>query len=253
MIQWDPEHGYYDDGSDALTGAPESAGAPATPFSQPSLDPTQDSYHGFDYWQNNGVDPGSMFDANGQILPGWERTANGYERAAAPSTGGGLRAPSNGSGWMPGFSGPSFKAPDPFSYQAYELPSLEDAAKEPGYDFAAKEGVKRLEGTKAAQGVYRTGGTLKDIYAWGNKFAEQNYGNVENRARGQYVTNRENAADAYRTNYGVSRDVFDREYTRAKDEYAPKRDEAVINQARSWDEFLAQLETTNNLARYGLS
>ncbi len=152
---------------------------------------------------------------------------------------------------MPSFNGPSFKAPDPFSYEKYTLPTLAEAQKEPGYEFAAGEGIKRLEGTKAAQGVYRTGGTLKDIYAWGNKFAEQNYGNVENRARGQYMTNRENAADAYRTNYGVSRDVFDRDYKRAFDEWTPKRDEAVLNNSADLTLLLEKLGIAKSLLGAG--
>ncbi len=49
MIQWDPEKGYYEDGSDAASGG----GAPA-PFVQPSLDPSQSDYHGIDYWGGQG-------------------------------------------------------------------------------------------------------------------------------------------------------------------------------------------------------
>ena len=82
------------------------------------------------------------------------------------------------------------------------------------------EGKKALENSAAAKGVLRTGGTLKDLFSWGNKFGEQNYGNVFNRAASIYDTNRNNAASNYATNYGVSRDTFDRNYKGSTDAYA---------------------------------
>ncbi len=36
-------------------------------------------YQDFDYWKALGFDTADMFDANGQVKPGWSRTAKGYE------------------------------------------------------------------------------------------------------------------------------------------------------------------------------
>lgn len=117
------------------------------------------------------------------------------------------------------FQGGQFKAPDPFSFGEFKAPTLEEAQNRPGYQFALEQGRKALENSAAARGVLRTGGTLKDLFSWGDKFGEQNYGNQFNQDLTSYTTNRENAADAYRLNYGISQDVFDRNYGSSKDVY----------------------------------
>ncbi len=110
-----------------------------------------------------------------------------------------------------------------------------------------EQGRKALENSAAGKGTLRTGGTLKDIFAFGNKMGEQNYGNVFGRAKDSYSLNRGNAAENYATNYGVSRDVFDRDYRGALDEFAPKAKEAELNQAQSFQEWLAKLNVTQNI------
>jgi hypothetical protein len=152
----------------------------------------------------------------------------GWPGAAAP---GSPSAP-GGESYFPEFTPPTyekfpeFQAPAPFSYDAFsyqpfKAPTLEDAQKEPGYAFARDEGLKGVEASAAARGMLRTGGSLKDLFSWGNKFAEQNYGNVYNRAADTYDrnagmafdvwgANRDNAAANYATNYGISRDTWDR-------------------------------------------
>lgn len=102
----------------------------------------------------------------------------------------------------------SFTPPAPFSFSAYEQPTLEEAQNEPGYQFALDQGRKALENSAAAKGVLRTGGTLKDLFSWGDRFAEQNYGNVNNRKFQTWSANRDNAANAYAMNYGISKDTF---------------------------------------------
>lgn len=117
--------------------------------------------------------------------------------------------PGGGGGGGMGESGPTapvgparfpFEAVPQFEWsEAFTAPTLEQAKNEPGYQFASEEGRKALEASAAARGVLRTGGTLKDILGWGNKFAEQNYGGVFDRyARG-----------------------YDARYQAAKDKYAP--------------------------------
>lgn len=126
----------------------------------------------------------------------------------------------------PAFSYASYTAPEP--YQPFVGPTLEQAQSEPGYAFARDEGQRALENSASAKGIVRTGGTLKDFIGWGNRFAEQNFGNVYNRTANTYATNRDtwagneraratvydrnrnNAADAYKTNWGIDTDVYDR-------------------------------------------
>lgn len=115
------------------------------------------------------------------------------------------------------FNGGQFKAPPAFSYGEFQAPTLAEAQNRPGYQFALDQGRKALENSAAARGVLRTGGTLKDLFSWGDKFGEQNYGAQFNQDLTGYTTNRENAADAYRLNYGISKDVFDTNYGSSRD------------------------------------
>lgn len=250
MIQQiqDPQTGeitYFDDQADQ--GQPS---APAAPFLQPSLDPTQDQFHGIDYWTGKGYTTGDMFDANGQMNPGWTRTANGYEYTP-PVTSTALTPPSTAAGWMPQFNAPRFNAPPAFSFQDFKAPTMADAENEPGYAFAMEQGRKALENSAAGRGVLRTGGTLKDIFAYGNRLGEQNYGNVFSRAKDTYSLNRNNAAENYATNYGVSRDVFDRNYKAALDEYTPLAREAELNHGQDFNTWLQKMLTANNIFASG--
>lgn len=179
--------------------------------------------------------------------------------------------PSGGSGggftW-PAFNapmfdpGPAFVAPEPFAYDPFAAPTLEEAKAEPGYEFARSEGLRGLENSASARGVARTGGTLKDLIGWGNRFAEQNYGNVFNRSASVYDRNRMNAADAYKTNYGISKDVFDtnygvrrdkfdRDYMGAKDTFAPKQRAAELTFDDLFRRWQAELDANTRIATAG--
>jgi hypothetical protein len=227
----------------------------------PGAPPTQpEGYHGIEYWQQQGYGTNDMFDENGQMRPGWTRTADGYAYTpvSAPSGGGGgggfsFSAPSfSRMADGPAFAPPKFQAPAPFAYAPFAAPTIAEAEQEPGYAFSAEQGRKQLEATRAAQGIYRTGGTLKDIYAWANRFAEQNYGNVYNRSANTYGINRTNAADSYMTNYGVSRDVFDRDYRGSFDTYNFGQRNRELDFSREWDNYLSQLDLQKTLYGAGL-
>lgn len=105
----------------------------------------------------------------------------------------------------PMFKAPVFSYPDKFSFEGKDL------ANEPGYQFRLGQGLKALDQSAAARGNLRTGGQIKAFNDYSQNYASQEFQNAWDRALGQYSTN-----------YGVSRDVFDRNYTGAKDEYAPK-------------------------------
>lgn len=216
-----------------------------------------------------------------QASPSAPSSGGGGDNPYTPSSGGsGYGTPSSFqvSGSWPGFTAPplptidpmaapppfsfdAYQAPQDFSYENFSAPSMDQAAAEPGYEFARREGQRALENSASARGITRTGGTLKDFIGWGNKFAEQNYGNVYNReantygmnrgnafqnwganetARAQaYDRNRGNAFDAYKTNYDVNRDVYgtnkgtaldlyDRAYQGAQGEYLSKYNPAAL-------------------------
>ena len=127
----------------------------------------------------------------------------------------------------PAFSYEGYAAPTPFSYdpfafESFNAPSLDQAQNEPGYAFAREEGLRALQNAKAARGTLNTGGTLKDILGWGNRFAEQNYGNVYNRAAMTHSTNRNAAADTWAKKNQQSLDTYGINRTNAADIWGQK-------------------------------
>jgi hypothetical protein len=232
-------------------------------------------YQDISYWASRGVPPDEIFDfETGQPRPGWARTDRGYQRTGnsgpAPDPYGGgeyyggggggnygmlpPRSPFTGQLNYPQFNAPQFNAPapfsyDPFSYESFSAPTIEQAQKEPGFEYAMQQGLKALENSRAYQGTYRSGATIKGLNDYARNMANQNYDRVyersadmydRNRANafGTYSTNRNNAAEDYSRNYGISRDVFDRNYQGAKDTYSGQAREAELNFGNQWDQYV---------------
>lgn len=274
MLERDDDS-YYDDWQ---RHQPEASPSAAPSFNQWGLPPNSNRPAGtqdLSAWLARGVTPDQIFDENGQLRPGWTRVASGYEHtgvappATTPQTqfdplppggpgpgpsgnlfGPGPQLRSLDSLW-PAWNPQSFNAPAPFSYPDFARPSMEDAENEPGYNFAATQGRKGVEATKAAQGVYRSGQTLKDIYAWASEFAKQNYSGVFDRSLRTYDTNRNNAADSYMTNYGIGRDVFDRNYSAYNTGNQGLRQKATLDFGRDWDLYQSDLDTKKFLVGHG--
>ena len=141
----------------------------------------------------------------------------------------------------PAFSFDNYAAPTPFAYDQFSAPTLDQAQNEPGYAFARDEGLRALQNAKAARGTLNTGGTLKDLIGWGNRFAEQNYGNVYNRAANTYDRNRGNAFEGWGANERVRAEAYDRNRSNAFDSYKTNydvgRDVYDINRGTSLDLF----------------
>lgn len=130
--------------------------------------------------------------------------------------GGGGAAAAGGppySGNWPSYGYGAFDVGDPFTfkdfaYDPFTGPTLEQAQNEPGYAFARDEGLGALQTSQAAKGIVRTGGSLKDLIGWGNKFATQNYGNVWNRQAQAYGINRDNAFGNWKGNLDKDFNAF---------------------------------------------
>ena len=87
---------------------------------------------------------------------------------------------------LPEFNAPEFEAPDYAALQA-----------DPSYQFRLREGQRALEGSAAARGVLRTGGTLRDIINYGQSAASQE-------AQSAY----DRAVETYGLRYNAARDEF---------------------------------------------
>lgn len=224
--------------------------APVSPFGGGQSFPTRDTTKNVGTYQ--------IVDTFAEPTP--EAPPSGGDGGGSGDYGGGFTWPEfNAPVFDPG---PAFVPPPAFEYAPFAVPTLDDAKNEPGYEFARSEGLRGLQNVAASRGVARTGGTLKDLIGWGNRFAEQNYGNVYNRAGQTYDRNRNNAADAYQTNYGVSRDVFDRtygqrkdkfgfDYQGAKDMFAPKQRAAELTFSDLYARWKAELDANTSLATAG--
>lgn len=121
-----------------------------------------------------------------------------------PSQSGG---PANNAGFQwPGYTPPApyqftpYSGFSPFSYSSYSPLTAEQAAAEPGYDFAKQQGRDALQTSQAARGMALSGPALKDLFAWGDQFAGQNYQNAEGRNENVYNMNRGNAYNNWAAN-----------------------------------------------------
>lgn len=91
--------------------------------------------------------------------------------------------------------GAAYQAPE-----AFRAPTMDEAQQDPGYQMALKQGLGAMQGAQAAKGLARTGGALKGLMDYGQQSAEQQYGNVYNRAAGQYAQNYQQGRDAWSMN-----------------------------------------------------
>ena len=135
-----------------------------------------------------------------------------------------------------------YQKADPFTYAAFQGPTLEEAKQEPGYAFARDQGIGALENSAAARGVLRTGGTLKDVLAWGNRFAEQNFSNVYNRAGQTYDRQRGNAFSNWQANEAARLNAYGANRATWQGNEAARFNAYGANQAR-WQ--------ANEAARFG--
>ena len=237
-------------------------------------------YQDIEFWREQGVDTTDIFDSNGQLKPGWTRTAKGYERTAPTAitpppgnAGGGGDWDLGGGDYADDFSWPSFsaprytpgaqfQAPPKFSYEAFTPPTGDSIYSDPSYTMRRDEGLRAIEQGAAAKGLTRLPATLKALGGWNQDFASREYGNIFDRAGQTYSTNRNNAADAYSLNYGVSRDVwdrgerqnldaYDRNYKASYDEFQPKQRQAESTFDDLYRRWKGELDATTQIASGG--
>ena len=122
--------------------------------------------------------------------------------------GGGQGGPYGGynpsGGWGPG-TGRTFEtfggAPQ-FQWDKFVAPNPQDVYNDPSYQFRLGQGIDAIQGSAAAQGLLRTGGTLRDITGYGQDLASQEYGNMFNRSLQGWGANYQGGRDAFAPAYG---------------------------------------------------
>ena len=166
---------------------------------------------------NNGTDPEWLSDAISQYPGRWKRPAGADTPYPAVPR---YTAPDRPD--LPDFSYEKYEGIDPF-----QAPSLEDARRDPGFEFRMQEGQRALESSAAAKGMLRSGQTWKDLQKYGQQMGELGYQNVYNRQLGEWDrAARQNLLD-YQQGYGVARDISDRARQNVFDEYRFEREAAM--------------------------
>lgn len=89
-----------------------------------------------------------------------------------------------------------------FQWDKFVAPNPQDVANDPSYQFRLAEGSKAIQGSAAARGLLRTGGTLKDLMGYGQDLASQEYANMFNRAYQGWGANYQGGKDAFAPAYG---------------------------------------------------
>lgn len=282
MLVTDPYTGQtYDDGQ-----PPPSSNGLAVPGSQVGVAPAPTGSTSLGGgWST--TSPLGAADPS-QVAPGTAQSAAIIAAGGAPAGSGilGTPAPDNppptsppppsgdgGFGPNSGFTFPTFtapplptiaplQAPAPFSYAPFTAPTADEAAAQPGYQFAVQQGEQALENSAAAKGVLRTGGTLKDILGFGQQAATQNYGNVYAQDLGTYQTNEGVAQNAYNTNWGVTKDTYgantattlslaDLNLQSKLDEFNPAFQASSLQFSDAYNRWLAGLNATTSIAVAG--
>ena len=143
---------------------------------------------------------------------------------------------------IPEWNGPARPDLPEFSYEQYQgidpfqAPSIEDARRDPGFEFAFKEGQRALEQSAAAKGMLRSGQTWKDLQKYGQGMADLSYQNVYNRRQQEWDRRAEYNLLDYQQGYGVARDIYDRDRLNVVDAYDWERQAAL-------DEYNPLIET----------
>jgi hypothetical protein len=173
---------------------------------------------------NNGTDPEWLSEAISQYPGRWQRPAGAD--APYPAV---PRYTAPGRPDLPDFSYEKYEGIDPF-----QAPSLEEARRDPGFEFRMQEGQRALESSAASKGMLRSGQTWKELQKYGQQMGELGYQNVYNRQLGEWDRSaRQNVLD-YQQGYGVARDISDRARRNVFDEYRFEREAAM-------DEFAPQM------------
>ena len=89
-----------------------------------------------------------------------------------------------------------------FQWDQFVAPNPQDVYKDPSYQFRLEQGTNAIEGSAAARGLLRSGGTLQDLAGYGQDLASQEYGNLFNRELQGWGANYQGTKDAFAPAYG---------------------------------------------------
>lgn len=124
-------------------------------------------------WERGPNTPANM---NGEGVQG--DYGQGWNNNSVGGGGGG------GGGGGRGWGGPGIGGPAP----VFTPPTYESVMQDPGFQFELKQGQQALQGSQAAQGLLRTGGSVADLLKYSQGLASTRYGEAYNRGLQQWQT-----------------------------------------------------------------
>lgn len=119
-------------------------------------------------------------------------------------------------GPLPEFTAPDVPQIDP--YGSFAPPTAQDVYSDPSFGLRKDLGEQALLNSAAAKGLARSGGTLKDLLAYNQNFASQEFNNMWGRRMGEYDTNRTTWQGNAQTQLGA----YDRDLAGRRAEYEPQ-------------------------------
>lgn len=213
-----PQTNWYDPGSyNWLLNDPAPPTPGPGPGPGPGPDPTPDPTPTPS--PTGGGDPISWGDGGlpmGPLVQGFPGTFQ------APEFGVAAKRLSDLIGPAPAFTPPDIPTIDPFSYEDYTPTTGAHVFGDPSFGFRKHIGEDALLKNRAARGLLRSGGTLKDLLAYNQNFASQEFGNVDARRFRDYQTGRGNALEGWRANTDTTLRRSGMDQDRARAMYEPQ-------------------------------
>ena len=145
------------------------------------------------------------------------------------------------------FAVPEFRGPAPFEYPNFQGPDPATFQTDQTYDWRRKEGLRAITNATSADGLLRSGGTLKGMMDYAGNLAGQEFGNVFNRALSTWTANRGNAAEKYQTDYRTATDEYARNYGAEADKFSRRAMAFGLNQ-ESTESMWRRLATLYDIA-----
>lgn len=140
---------------------------------------------------------------------------------------------------------PAFDLPQIPNIDRWELPTKDAVFQDPSFELRRGIGERSLLNNRAAQGLARTGGTLKDLLEYNQGFASSEYGNIANRSLSGWQAN----TDAMLRRSGMDQDRAKALYEPQFAEYMNKVGAATRAPRDAFDQSLKTFQTDWDLWR----
>ena len=141
---------------------------------------------------------------------------------------------------------PEYTAPEIPTIEPWRQPSEQDMYADPSFGFRKGIGEQALLNNRAAQGLSRSGGTLKDLLAYNQNFASQEYGNIANRSLEGWRSNTDATLRRSGLEQERSRSMYEPQFAEYQNKVAVATRVPELEYDRSWREFLADYDIWND-------